>query len=391
MNIEEIKEKILSDIKYQFAIGFFVFLISGYVVFKYFLFPSPPKRKENCYNVTLVLWLPDFINKNSFLSLVRKFSDNYCVRFEIDFKNFDNLENDLILSLAENNPPDIVFSDSVFVSRTKKFLLNLEKENKNYNYIFKDDNINYGFPIAIDTLVLYYNRRIFDFLGIQPPKTLDELTSYLNSFKEDKFKDFYPLGFGSSRIKNKKEIILVLQSVLKKPIDQTIDYYFGFNQEGKIFPQSAFDDINLFANEKLGGFIGFYRDKQEFLRINPRLNYGISLNPIETFPPSSQNFVYVYYFSIPKGKKNKVSLEFLKWLIDKKYQEFIETFDFVPNLRNVHVNEEKKLFIDSAKYGSSYLEIISQEDYRNFDKILEIWEKNPNEGKKELIRSNLRL
>ncbi|GBD34722.1 hypothetical protein HRbin35_00466 [bacterium HR35] len=390
LNLEEIKNKILTDVKYQIIILIIVLLVFAYILFK----PNKPKRQTPCYNLHLKVWAN--FDKDKFLSFISPFSSKYCLYFDYYKKDFDNLEKDFIYALAGGEAPDLIYAPNYIIYRNKKYLqeinLNLPKP------LFLETEIeNLGVPVNIDSLTFIYNKRIFDFFNYQPPTTISELNNLLADFKNKNIKDFYLIALGTNEVKNKKEIILVLKTLEKKSLDQTINDYYNYSDEKS--PNFALkrglgsQDISLFANEKVGAFIGFYEDLKSVLRLNPRISYRVSQNPLETFPPTGKNFVKAFYFAIPKNSSNyEKTILFLKWLLEEKnYEKFIEEMDLIPIFKVSSIEPPKDIFQKNAEYGSSYLDFISLDDYSQFEKVLEVWENNPNEGRRALELLNLRF
>lgn len=383
LNLEEIKNKILTDIKYQITILIIVLLVFAYILFK----PNKPKRQTPCYNVHLKVWAN--FDKDEFLNFVSPFSSKYCLYFDYYKKNFDSLEKDFIYSLAGGEAPDLIYAPNYIIYRNKKFLKEL-----NFNSpqpLFLEEEIeNLGVPVNLDSLAFIYNKRIFDFFNYQPPTTISELNNLLTDFKNKNIKDFYLIALGTNEVKNKKEIILVLKSLEKKDLSQTINDYYNYSDEKSsnfaLKRGLGSKDVSLFANEKVGAFIGFYEDLKNVLRLNPRISYGVSQNPLETFPPTGKNFVKVFYFAIPKNSSNyDKSILFLKWFLEEKnYEKFIEKMNLIPVFKISSIDFPKDIFQKNAEYGSSYLNFISLDDYSQFEKVLEVWENNPNEGRRAL-------
>jgi len=97
----------------------------------------------------------------------------------------DDYETELMSSFIHSESPDIFLMNNEQIGKFKKLVspLNLANKNYNINNLKKDyptiieeesvlENQLYMLPISIDSLVLYYNRNIFDSLSIpNPPKT----------------------------------------------------------------------------------------------------------------------------------------------------------------------------------------------------------------------------
>jgi len=391
-DLGEIKNKILTDIKIQLILLTALTLFIGYI----FLKPSGKEKPKTCFNTDLKIWAP--FNRNDFLSFISSFASKYCLRIVYEEIKFDDLEKRFIYSLAENKPPDIIYAPNFFVFRNKKYLEEgLDKKLKLSKKFFKEEIDSYGIPVNIDSLLFVYNKKVFQFLNYNPPKTLEELNDLIKDFKDKGYKDFYLVSLGTKEIKNKKEIILVLKSLKKSSIQEAINTYFSYSDENSpnfvLARNLGKDEISLFSSIKSASAFVFYEDLKKILKLNPKIDYEVSQNPIETFPPSSKNFVKVFYFTLPKASQKKdISFYFLSWLFSgKNYANFIEKFDLIPNFTLQNLSEEKEAFIKGASFGSSYLEIISQENYNDFEKILNIWENNKEEGQRALSLLNLKF
>jgi len=384
-DLEKIKNKILTDIRIQLILLILLTLFTGYI----FLKPKKPEKPKTCFNAALKIWAP--FDRDDFMSFLSPFASKYCLRIDYEKISFDDLEKKFIYSLAENNSPDIIYAPNFFVFRNKKYLeenwikeLNLSKK------FFKEEIDSFGLPLNIDSLLFIYNKKIFQFLNYNPPQTLDELNEILKDFKNRGYKDIYLVSLGTKEIKNKKEIILVLKSLKNFSLEEAIDTYYSYSNESSphftLARNLGKDEISLFSSMKSASAFVFYEDLKEILKLNPKISYGISSNPIETFPPSSKNFVKVFYFVLPKAsRKKEISLYFFKWLLNEKnFKDFIDKFDLIPNFPVENLSEEKEAFIKGASFGSSYLEIISQENYSEFEKILNTWENNKEEGRRAL-------
>ncbi len=391
-SLEEIKNKILTDVRIQLILLTIVILFIGYI----FLKPSKEGKPKTCFNTNLIIWAS--FDRNDFLNFISPFAAKYCLRIDYEEIKFDDLEKKFIYSLAENNPPDIIYAPNYFVFRNRKYLeegwnkkLNLPKK------FFQEEIDLFGLPVNIDSLLFVYNKKVFQFLNYDPPKTLEELNELLEDFKNRGYRDFYLVSLGTKEIKNKKEIILVLKSLKKSSLQEAIDTYFSYSDENSPYFALARnlgkDEISLFSSIKSASAFVFYEDLKKILKLNPRIEYEIYQNPIETFPPSSKNFVKVFYFVLPKAsQKKEISLYFFNWLFSgKNYEEFIEKFDLVPNFSFQNLSEKKEAFIKGAIFGSSYLGFISHENYDDFENILNIWENNKEEGRRALFLLNLKF
>ena len=293
-------ERLWTDRFLQIIVGGIIILsFILFLIFKPFLFPQ--KIKLTCYNEELKIWIP--FQEDKIFPYISDFS-RYCVKFDITTKNIDDIKKDLILAISQENFPDVVFIDDEFLNK--------------YSDLFSTAT-----PIMIDSLVAFYNQDILNLLGLSKPKTFDDLKNFIQQIRNYR-QDFYPLGLGTKEIRNRKEIILSLMSLnenykdkdqLQKNILSALDSYFSFSD-----PQSEFysyspnisDDLVNFANEKLALYIGFYQDKKEIFKINPRLNLSLDIYPLNTFPPKTKIYSKIFYLAQVKKSKSKAAPNFIQ-------------------------------------------------------------------------------
>jgi ABC-type glycerol-3-phosphate transport system substrate-binding protein len=361
--MNEFIEKLKNDRTLQILLAgslimiFFVF----YFIIKPLLFTSRPQQQQ-CYNVALTLWLPFKEEEiNNYISDLSRF----CIKFNIQKKSLDEIKNDLVLALASNQHPDIVFIDNEFLNKYPEFFTTPT-------------------PIFVDSLIAYYNQDILNFLNLQKPKTFDDLKNFIQKVKNYK-QDFYLVGLGTKDVRNRKEIILSLMSLnekfkdkrtIKQNLASALEIYKSFSN-----PQSDFfsyyeglgDDLSNFANEKLALYLGFYSDKKEILSKNPRMNISFELYPLNNFPPKSKIYSKIFYLApLKNAKNNSISQDFILWF--KKYQakKFAQDFDLVP-FDGDDLPFEKQIIINSVKnFGETFDFLNKDVLFKNIDKLLEI-------------------
>ena len=156
-------------------------------------------------------------------------------------KNPDTLEQEFVEALAEGREPDLVIlrENQIYKNQNKLYITpykSMDKRGYQDTFIPESDLLLskdgiIGFPIAIDPLVLYFNKDILNSYGIiKTPDTWKELLAIAPSLiKSDSSfnitKSVIPLG-SIENIKNSKEIIwaLILQTgnnvVERKETDQ---------------------------------------------------------------------------------------------------------------------------------------------------------------------------
>lgn len=335
-----------------------------FIVFKPIFFP-PKKPQLPCYDQTITIWWPfDEYESRKFLADFEKF----CVKFNIIQKTISQINEELVSAIAEGNYPNLIFIDNDSLPRLEKFLATPT-------------------PIAVDALVAYYNVDVLNFLDLKEPRTFDELKDFISKLRSKNYKrDFYPIGLGTKDVRHRREIITSFLSPgqdeqnLKENLSKAILTYLQFsdpNSEYFAYPLDAGDDLINFANDNLAIYLGFYSDRQEILKINPRLNYKLGFSPLNTFPPKFKIYSQVYYLApIKKGKQEGI-LNFIVWFKQKQAQSFLEYFDYVPILEGEGENfltdvDNKKIVLKSYNsFGDTFQFINKKVLFDNLDNLLE--------------------
>lgn len=367
--IERLKTDRLAQIIVA-VLGLTTIVIFFYMI-KSFLFPKK-KPTLPCYQSTLKIWLP-FSETDIYPYLSE--ASKYCLQFKIEKKSLDEVDRELPLSLASGDFPDIVYLDNDLL--------------KKYEQILATPT-----PILVDTLIAYYNQDVLNFLNLEKPKTFDDLKTFIQQLKNYR-SDFYSIGLGTKEVRNRKEIILTLYSLNEdyknkqsfiNNLKQAIDDYLQFSNpqsEFYSYPEKVGDDLNNFAQEKLALYLGFYEDKKEILKINPRLNFSIDYFPLNTFPPKAKIYTKIYYLAPLKKANLKASQFFIDWFYDRQLLDFSKDFDLIPFGDFQDLSKEKMIVINSAKnFGETFDFLNKKILFDNLDKLLEL---RKDEGKFDKI------
>ncbi len=153
MNFQEFKERLTYD---QTLRSILILMVISFVLLFIFVirplfFPSRPKTPQlPCYQATLKIWSP--FKEDDLYDLVKDFS-KYCVNFKIESKSLEEIKKELILALAGDDFPDLVYVDHDYLNK--------------YSQFFATPTL-----INLDALVAYYNKDFLNFLLPQPLLTL---------------------------------------------------------------------------------------------------------------------------------------------------------------------------------------------------------------------------
>jgi ABC-type glycerol-3-phosphate transport system substrate-binding protein len=366
-------DRILQIIVVSFLVGIILlfFLILKPIFFK------PKQPQLPCYKQTITIWWPfDSLKSKQLISDFEKF----CVQFNIIQKSISDISNDLVISLAEGDYPQVIFVDNDNLEKLEKFLATPT-------------------PVAVDSLVAYYNQDVLNFLGLSQPRTFPELKNFISKIQGYK-EGFYAAGLGTKDITRRGEIILSLlkpdagDQNLETNLSQALSIYLQFaNPSSEYFSYdlNAGNDLYNFANGRLALYFGFYSDKDEILKISPRLNYSLNFSPLNNFPPDLKTYSKVYYLAPIKKGRIDVFQHFLSWLENNKLQILLEEFGFVPILKNKDSkflidDKNKRVILDAYNFfGETFSFVNKKVLFDNLDNLLTSQDKN------ELVRNIQRI
>ena len=261
-----------------------------------------------------------------------------------DPRTFDS---ELLNALADSQGPDIVFmpSEKLVQYRTKiQALSESTFPIRDFRNLYIDgaeifalsDGV-YGYPVAVDPLVMYYNR---DLLGakniITPPKTWPELMGQIRSLVLTDYSRTVSRGvvaFGEySNVGHAFDVLslLLLQGGSNLVVEGTDNQYkvqLDLNAAGNAHPlavalnwysffsnptnelynwNSALpDDRSAFVGEKLVYYFGKGSEGPGLETQNPNLNFDIAEVPQGGLDTTRRTYGTFYAFSLLKASQNK--------------------------------------------------------------------------------------
>ncbi len=197
----------------------------------------------------------------------------------------------------------------------------------------------YGFPIAVDPLVMYWNRDIFTTEGhLSAPQTWEELVNGV--FPDLIERDFdrtirrSVVAMGEyANVRNAFGIISTLliqggsQMVLEgktaaqyvvnlhvapkeddNPLMAAADFYTRFSKPSNAlysWNRSLPEDRQVFISEDLAIYFGFASEAREIERLNPNLNFDIAEVPQGETATNRRTYGRIYTLSLLKASDNK--------------------------------------------------------------------------------------
>ena len=208
-----------------------------------------------------------------------------------------------------------------------------------------------GLPFNKSTEVFWYNKTLFDELGLEVPTTFEELEEVSKKIKEEK--DIPGVGFDSLpnyyatyMHNNGLEMDQDLDLAGDKSVE-AVDYYQKGIKEG-YFRIAGTDQYmsGPFANEQVGAYIGsnagevYVKDGVE-----GKFEYAAAPYPAES---SVQQGTNIYMFENASDEQKKAAFEFLKFLVSKESQiQFALDTGYMP-ARTSAVEDSKYKDSDSA-------------------------------------------
>lgn len=260
-------------------------------------------------------------------------------------KDESTYNDEFVEALASGTGPDLFLLPHDLIVRHQDKIIELpyksfsEREFKN---TFIEEGEMYltnsgilGFPFTIDPLVMYWNRDIFQNVGIaNPPQHWDEL--FILSPKitqrdpaKNITRSFVALG-EFSNIENAKEILSAfiiqsgnpiiasvdgkLKSVIidnlgfaTSPAEAAVRFYTEFSNPVKSvysWNRALSNSKQLFASGDLGVYFGFASELSDIIRANPNLNFDVSQLPQLRDSDTRMTYGKMSAFSVPRASRN---------------------------------------------------------------------------------------
>lgn len=295
----------------------------------------------------VVIWgtLPE----NAFVQVLRTITEENKAYNVVSYKQIDarSFDSELVNALSENRGPDIVLmpSEKLVQNRNKiqpfaytSFPL---RDFKNLYIdgaeIFTLNDGVYSYPIAIDPLVMYYNRDLLASKNIiNPPATWEDVVNNVvpKLIKRDFSRNIIlsPIAFGDySTIRNSYGILSMLllqggslmvtdnangyQILLNNSVDQTslplqnvLTFYTRFDMPSDplySWNRSLTSDREQFLSENLALYFGKGSEAVEIAAQNPNLNFDVAEVPQGSASTIKRTYASFYGLSLLKSAHNQ--------------------------------------------------------------------------------------
>jgi raffinose/stachyose/melibiose transport system substrate-binding protein len=204
----------------------------------------------------------------------------------------------------------------------------------------KADGKLYGVPVALQTMQIYYNKKIFDEHGLQPPTTWEQMMGAAAKLKgagvipfATTAKDSWMLPilvdtFGATRYGGKDFEQAILDGDKQFTAPEYVAAIDNLRQLARFFPDDvsgvAYTDSQvLFATEKAAMFPGGSFELGFFQRQNPGLRLGVFSAPpppdAETDGTLVPGWADASYGVSARSQHQGQALELVRWMATKEF------------------------------------------------------------------------
>jgi ABC-type glycerol-3-phosphate transport system substrate-binding protein len=260
----------------------------------------------------------------------------------------EKFDDEFISALADQNPPDLLFvsHERLVKHRSRLFPVSYEMfPERDFRTIYIDgaaifalnDGL-YGYPIAVDPLVMYWNRSMFSTNGfLLAPTSWEEIVAdIVPSLTERDFnrniqrsaiamgeysniKNSFPvistlLMQGGSALVSEKDKSYKIQlnetisNSSTRPFTSTVTFFTNFsNVNNSLYSwnRTLGLDRDMFLREELALYFGYGSEGRDIETKNPNLSFDVAEVPQGESATIKRTYGKFYGFLIPKASKNK--------------------------------------------------------------------------------------
>jgi ABC-type glycerol-3-phosphate transport system substrate-binding protein len=371
----------------------------------------------------VVIW-GTFSEEGGLTQLVNDFNSTYKKVFTVTYAFHDpkNFDSDIVEALASGTGPDIILlPDDLIMRHTDKIELipYASVPQRDFQALFiqaaeiymRDQGV-IALPFAVDPMVMYWNRDLFNNSSVtQPPKYWDEFLSLAPKLtkRDPKTTDITQsaVAFGEYvNIDNAKDIIAMLFLQVGNPIislthgkakmelfttngqevvpDQDIisafRFYMDFSNPLKSiysWNRARSGSRDEFINGNLAVYFGFASDYKPLQQKNPHLNFAVAPIPIPRETKIEITFARLHGLAVLKSSRNKPTAFYaIRRLLETKPSgDFAAAFSLPPVRRDLLANRPTdstlSVFYDSAIRSRTWLDPKPEESDKAFRLMVE--------------------
>src|SRR3989344_2389978 len=294
--------------------------------------------------------------------------------FEVSYRslNPETYESDLISALASGRGPDVFMVHSSWLPKHSDKLapanadqISLESLRSLYPTVveqdFAPDQFVYGLPLYLDTLVLFYNRDIFDSKGVaEPPKTWADFERLVTKLRElDSsgriIKAAAAIGGSNKSVNRATDLlsVLMLQSglpmvsadferaVFAEDGGQSLSFYTKFaNPVSTLYTwnDSLKNSLDNFSEEGVAMIFNYGYQTENLKAKNPFLKFGVAPLPQPQGAAKTVNFANYWGIGVSNRFQNpRAAWNFILSLAadPKIVSRYAESMNRLPALRSL--------------------------------------------------------
>jgi multiple sugar transport system substrate-binding protein len=400
------------------VIIFGALIISAVVALKFY---SPdPDPGESLIGASVSVWgtLPAEA-MNSVIEDISRTDEGFKkVKYRfIPTEEFDRV---FLNALADQNPPDLILMSHEGLVKHRNRLeptsyeLFPERDFKDKyidgaNIMALSDGI-YGWPVAVDPLVQYWNRNIFSTAGIlSAPKTWEEVVGSIvpSLTKRDNNRNIGQSSLAMGEYRNVENAFSVISMLLLQGgsvmvgergknyqigLDDTatkekagvffnaVTFFTNFSTVSNslyTWNRSLTLDRDLFLQEKLAIYFGLGTEARDLALKNPNLSFDIAEVPQGAAATVKRTYGSFYGFFVPKVAKNKAGAGIvrLKLTSDENAKKLADRYNLAPVSRNLLSQGSNDIYgrviYASAPYARGWLNPDKSEAEEAFARMFE--------------------
>jgi raffinose/stachyose/melibiose transport system substrate-binding protein len=342
--------------------------------------------------IAMTFWSWRGEDKTFYESMIKKF-EGQNPGVSIEFQTYKPTEYSTVLSAAmqAGKGPDIVHLRAYGALQPfarPEFLVPLEDkvpELKTFARQWLDgarsraDGKVYGVPFAVQTLVIFYNKKLFKSAGVTPPKTWDQFLTALRALKD---KGVTPLANGGKEGwtleiamgvlgpnfyggSNFYEAVTRGQTTFKSP-----QFTSALAKVGEIRPYMpqgfmgvAYTDMQqLFINEQAAMFIGGIWELGYFKSQNASLDIGVMPGPVarDGDTPWVSSYDDGNYGVNAKSANQAVALKFIRFTASREWgQAFTDQLKQISAVPGVEIHDPQLQVVQTwMRHATPYIMLV---------------------------------
>ncbi len=365
-----------------------------------------------------------FPDNPAFSKEVTAFNSEYAKSFSISYQFHDpeRFDRDIVEALASGKGPDILLlPDDLILRHTDKIeiLPYTVLDQRTFQSLFIQASELYmrekgvvAIPFAVDPIVMYWNRDLFDNASVtQPPKNWSEFLALAPKLTKRDPKSFEikqsMLSFGEyANVQNAKEILAMLflqvgnpvvsmqggrleSMIVSRKTDKLVPdadvlsafrYYMDFSNPLKniySWSRAMPNSRDAFIDGSLAVYFDYASAYNEIKAKNPHLNFLVAPVPQPAGTKTEVTFVRMHGFAVLKTSDNKqTAFIAVQRLLDQRFaSEFTQAFNLPPVRRDLLAQPQtdavNSVLFDAAIRGRTWLDPRPEESDKAFKEAVE--------------------